>query len=188
MRVVSGIFKGRKLFAPEDNSVRPTTDRIKETLFNILSSKDCVGEISVLDLFGGSGALGIEALSRGAKKVVFIDKSVESIRLIKQNLSHVKADEKTYETFCVDYEFALKKLKDKEFDLIFADPPYSAGLENSIIKKVADYGVLSKNGVLVIERSVKTKMKCAPFVEDARVCGNTVLSFLSYEKEIVNNE
>ncbi len=188
MRVVSGKFKGRKLFAPEDNSVRPTTDRIKETLFNILSSKDCVGEISVLDLFGGSGALGIEALSRGAKKVVFIDKSIESIRLIKQNLSHVKADEETYETFCVDYEFALKKLKGKEFDLIFADPPYAAGLENNIIKKVADCGVLSKNGVLVIERSVKTKMKCEPFVEDARACGNTVLSFLSYEKEIVNNE
>lgn len=74
MRVISGKFKYKRLFAPIDNKVRPTTDRIKETVFNILTSKGFGGEITVLDLFGGSGALGIEAISRGAKRTVFIDR------------------------------------------------------------------------------------------------------------------
>lgn len=188
MRVISGKMKGRKLFAPENNDVRPTTDRIKETLFNILSSKNCVGEIAVLDLFGGSGALGIEALSRGAKKVVFIDKSYDSIKLIKQNLAHVKADSKNYEIYNVDFAFALKKLRGKKFDLIFADPPYDAGLEKDIIFSVLNAEVLDENGVLVIEHSDKVKVETDAFTVDSRLCGNTVLSFLSYEKEIANNE
>ena len=188
MRVISGKFKGRKLFAPEDNEVRPTTDRIKETLFNIISSKIGLKEITVLDLFGGSGAIGIEALSRGAKKVVFIDKSNDSIKLIKQNLAHVKAEESSYETYCVDYEFALKKLQGKKFDLIFADPPYSARYEKNIANKVVQYEVLSDNGLLVIEHSSKTLIGSLDFIEDMRICGNTVLSFLSYGKEKMNNE
>lgn len=111
MRVISGKFKYKQLYAPENNLVRPTTDRIKETLFNILASKGVAGTVTVLDLFAGSGALGIESLSRGAEKVVFIDKSRDSIKLLNKNLAHVGADPKTYEIYNVDFEFALKSSK-----------------------------------------------------------------------------
>lgn len=186
MRVISGKMKGRKLFAPENNDVRPTTDRIKETLFNILASKGACGEISVLDLFCGSGALGIEALSRGASKVVFIDRDNESMRLTKQNLAHVKALPSDYETYTVDYLFALKKLKGRRFDLIFADPPYAAGFEDTILKAVFDADVLSDNGVFVLEHSVGVKVNANGFSEDLRICGNTALSFFTKEKENEN--
>lgn len=193
MRVISGKFKGKKLFAPEDNRVRPTTDRIKETLFNILSSKGLCGDITALDLFGGSGALGIEAMSRGARKTIFIDKDYRSVSLIKTNLAHVGASAADYEIYNVDFAFALKKLKDKRFDVIFADPPYAAGLESAIAETVCKFNVLSKHGVLVIEHSADVDFVCEGYDEDKRVCGNTVLSFLSlknatYEEEVKHNE
>jgi 16S rRNA (guanine966-N2)-methyltransferase len=87
MRVISGKFKYKLLYNPKDDRVRPTTDRIKETLFNIVASKDKVDGVFVLDLFAGSGALGIESISRGASKVVFIDKDRDSFALVQQNLS-----------------------------------------------------------------------------------------------------
>lgn len=188
MRVISGKFKYKRLFAPIDNKVRPTTDRIKETLFNILTSKGFGGEITVLDLFGGSGALGIEAISRGAKRTVFIDRDPESIKLIKQNLNHVGAKPDEYEVYAVDFEFALKKLKGRKFDLIFADPPYKKGLENTIITLIKHYGILDKNGVLLIEHSADNNFYCGDFSVDKRICGNTALSFLTYNKELLHNE
>ena len=194
MRVISGKFKGKKLFAPADNRVRPTTDRIKETLFNILASKGLCGEVTVLDLFGGSGALGIEAMSRGAVKTVFIDKDPTSVGLIKTNLAHVGAKPCDYEIYNVDYAFALKKLKDKRFDVIFADPPYAAGLETVIAETIAKYNVLSSGGALVIEHSSEVNFEAAAYDEDRRVCGNTVLSFLTlksteeYQEEVRHNE
>lgn len=182
MRVISGKFKGKKLFAPRDNHVRPTTDRIKETLFNILAAKGLCGEVTVLDLFGGSGALGIEAMSRGATKTVFIDNDPASIALIKANLNHVGAKPYEYEVYNVDFSFALKKLKDKRFDVIFADPPYAAGLENAIMETIDKYNVLSETGVLVMEHSVDVGFDTETYDEDRRVCGNTVLSFLMLEE------
>lgn len=91
MRVISGKYRGKKIFAPLNDKVRPTTDRIKETLFNILASKGYGEGVTVLDLFGGTGALGIEALSRGAEKAIFIDNDPESVKLIRQNLLNIKA-------------------------------------------------------------------------------------------------
>ena len=183
MRVISGKFKGRKLLAPQGDAVRPTTDRIKETLFNILSSKGVTGETLALDLFAGSGAVGIEALSRGANKVVFIDKSQESLKLVKYNLDHVGADESSYELYSVDFAFALKKLKGKKFDFIFADPPYSAKYEESIVFLVKKYELLADNGVLVVEHNNETKFKTDGYEVDKRECGYTQLSFLKLVKE-----
>lgn len=188
MRVISGKYKGRKLLPPQDQRVRPTTDRIKETLFNILSSKGVVGAITALDLFGGSGAVGIESLSRGAEKVVFIDKSADSIKLIKYNLQHVGAKDADWEIYAVDYAFALKKLRGRKFDFIFADPPYNATFEDSIVFLVKKFELLSENGVLVIEHSNEVKFKTDGFVVDKRDCGFTQLSFLEYVKEKLHNE
>ena len=188
MRVISGKFKYKMLYAPENNLVRPTTDRIKETLFNILASKGVSGEVIALDLFSGSGALGIESLSRGAEKVVFIDKSRDSVKLIDKNLAHVGADPESYEVYNVDYEFALKKLKNRRFDVIFADPPYAAGLERKIIELTDRYGVLALGGVLVIEHDSSVKLPVSPFVADERECGNTTLSFLTYPEKEAHND
>ena len=183
MRVISGKFKGRKLQPPQGDAVRPTTDRIKETLFNILSSKGVTGETLVLDLFAGSGAVGIEALSRGAEKVIFIDKNPDSIKLVNYNLNHVGACESSYELYSVDYAFALKKLKGKKFDVIYADPPYNAKYEDSIVFLVKKFELLADNGVLVVEHNNETRFKTDGFEVDNRDCGYTQLSFLSEVKE-----
>lgn len=178
MRVISGKFKYKLLYSPEDNRVRPTTDRIKETLFNMLASRGSVGAVTVLDLFAGSGALGIESLSRGAEKVVFIDKNRDSFKLLTKNLAHVGADPRSYETYNVDYAFALKKLKGRKFDVIFIDPPYAAGLENDVVRLIGVYGLLSECGVAVVESDVSTKFDFYGFEANEKPCGNTKLTVL----------
>lgn len=184
MRVISGKFKYKTLLSPQGNNVRPTTDRIKETIFNILSSKGKVGAISVLDLFGGSGALGIESLSRGAVKAVFVDKNGDSIKLIRKNLENVGAISDTYEVYKVDYAFALKKLAGQHFDLIFADPPYAAGYEKDIMDSILKYDILSRDGVLMIEHDAFNRFDVPEkFVFDRRLCGVTGVTFLSYRED-----
>lgn len=178
MRVISGKFKGKKLFAPADKRVRPTTDRIKETLFNILYSKGKI-EGEVLDLFSGTGALGIEALSRGASRAVFVDKDCDSIKLTVQNLTHVKAD--GYEIYNTDFTIALKKLYGRKFDIIFIDPPYRLKAEAEILNKIANYELLNKNGIIIIEHSKENNLQIEAerYIIDERNCGNTVLTFLT---------
>lgn len=183
MRVISGKFKYKLLYNPKDNRVRPTTDRIKETLFNIVSSKGKTDNVFVLDLFAGSGALGIESISRGAVKVVFIDKDKDSFALVQQNLKHVGASPDEYEVYNVDYEFGLKKLKDKEFDLIFIDPPYALHIETKVLELIKKYNVLAKDGLIVIEHDTKNTFVDNDFDFDTRKCGSMSLSFLTYKGE-----
>ncbi len=179
MRVISGKFKYKQLFSPDGKTVRPTTDRIKETLFNILAAKGKVGDVLALDLFSGSGALGIESLSRGASKVIFVDKSKEGFRLTNQNLKHVGADPASFETYSVDYEFALKKLKNKNFDLILVDPPYGLRIENKILDLIKRYNVLAADGVIMVEHDANNTFEDEDFDFDSRDCGQTILSFLT---------
>lgn len=183
MRVISGKFKHKRLYSPDDNRVRPTTDKIKETLFNILAAKGYIGEINALDLFGGTGGIGIEFLSRGAERVVFIDNDRDSLRLIKENLRHVGADTDSYEIYNADYTLALKKLCGRSFDVIFADPPYAAGFEQTIIERILQYSLLSGDGILVIEHSSDKEIKHDSFDLEARKCGGTMLSFLTVRRE-----
>ena len=186
MRIITGSARGRRLLTLEGEDVRPTTERVKEALFSILQFQ--IEGRRVLDLFAGSGQLGLEALSRGAEKAIFIDNDPESVRLIRQNLLNVKAPSESYEVYNVDFAFALKKLKNRGFDIIFADPPYVGGLENEILNKIDGFGVLAKDGILMIEHSRSVEFSTGNFIEDRRVCGNTVLSFLSYPKEVGHNE
>ena len=182
MRVISGKYKGKKLFSPEENNVRPTTDRIKEPLFNILFSKD-VYYGKVLDLFSGSGALGIEALSRGAELVVFIDIDTRSVKLTKNNLRQVGAT--NFELYHNDFISAAKKLKGRKFDVIFADPPYRLRIEPKIIDSVIENDLLAENGILIIEHSIENKLQIDDerFIIDERCCGNTVLTFITYGRD-----
>ena len=161
MRIVAGKYRGRKLTPPSDDSVRPTTDRIKETVFNILQWD--VEGARVLDLFAGSGALGIECLSRGAAEVVFADKSPASVALIRQNL---KGIEGSYRVLTADFTGVLRSGEDK-FDLIFVDPPYKSGLGELAVDAAFDLGRVAEGGTVVYEHSSELPFKCAR--EDVKV-------------------
>lgn len=174
MRIVAGRYRGRKLTPPSDDSVRPTTDRIKETVFNILQWD--VEGARVLDLFAGSGALGIECLSRGAAEVVFADKSPASVALIRQNL---KGIEGSYRVLTADFTGVLRSGEDK-FDLIFIDPPYKSGLGELAVDAAFDLGRVAEGGTVVYEHSSELPFKCAR--EDlkvrTKVMGSVTVEFI----------
>lgn len=174
MRIISGQCKGRKLKTLEGMNTRPTADRVKESLFNILGNK--VYDSKVLDLFAGSGALGLEALSRGASMCVFVDSSKEAMNIVKENVKLCRKEE--YSRFInKDYSEALKILDDK-FDIIFVDPPYSKGIEVKVLENAKR--ILSEDGIVVIE----TDCTDVPPDEvnelikyDSRKYGRTIISF-----------
>lgn len=147
MRIISGRYRGRKLIPPKDNEVRPTTDRIKETVFNILAPR--IPGARVLDLFAGSGALGIECLSRGADEVIFVDMSPESVALVHRNLKGLDGN---FRVVQADYAAALGRL-DGRFDIVFIDPPYGAGLGEKAVSEIFARGLLEKDGVICYEHS-----------------------------------
>jgi len=179
MRVISGKYKGGKLTPPQDERVRPTTDRIKETIYNILCNKVEIEGSAVLDLFAGSGALGIEALSRGAERCVFIDKDADSVKIIKTNLNKLKIPNGSFEVYNVSFDFALKKLSGKKFNVIFADPPYALKLEGKMLELIEKFDVLEEGGVVVIERDTANRIPVLPQYDyDERIMGNTSVSFL----------
>lgn len=146
MRVIAGEYKGRKLQTPADYSVRPTTDKVKEALFSILN--DRIWGSNFLDLFSGTGNIGIEALSRGAKLCVFGDNSRESIKLIKSNIEHCKADGAVIRAG--DFQKTLTML-DEKFNIIFLDPPYNKGLLEKCFELIDGNGLLAEDGVIVAE-------------------------------------
>ena len=155
MRVIAGKYKGRKLNSPEDYSVRPTTDKAKEALFSILTN-DIYGS-RVLDLFAGTGGLGIEALSRGASYCLFADSSKKSIDLIKSNIAHCGIEEPV-RVAAGDYTKILRNLArriedgiEEPFEIIFLDPPYDAGYTDEAFRLIDEGGVLAEDGIIVAE-------------------------------------
>ncbi len=152
MRVISGSARGLKLKAPDGLSTRPTTDRIKESLFNIISADlyDCC----FLDLFSGSGGIGIEALSRGAKKAVLVDSDFKSIAVIKDNIKSARVSDRAEVLKC-DVNAAVAKLgsRNEKFDIIFMDPPYNRGFVESALKSIVKADILNNDGYIIAEQS-----------------------------------
>jgi len=148
MRVIAGSKRGLKLEALEGLETRPTTDRVKEALFNLIQFE--IQGSKVLDLFGGSGALGIESLSRGAEHVVFVDQSRASARVIARNLERAKFQDAA-KILTQDWMSALSQLENSEFDLVFVDPPYNAALETLVLEKLDLFNLLSEDAIVVIE-------------------------------------
>lgn len=146
MRIISGCRKGHKLKAPEGLDTRPTTDRVKESIFNLIQF--CRPE-AVLDLFAGSGALGIEALSRGAERAVLIDSDRKAIALIQENLKDARLD--TFATVRMTDALSYLDTCGQTFDLIFLDPPYNKGWISPVLEKIAKRGILRPEGVIVCE-------------------------------------
>lgn len=150
MRVITGKYRGRRINAPADDNIRPTTDKIKEALFNILQG-DISGAV-VVDLFAGTGALGIEALSRGAKKVYFCDVDGRSINLLKSNLTFV--DKSEYEILKGDYADCIRRLANRgiEADIVLCDPPYAKKLGKDVLNALSSSGIVKRGGAITIER------------------------------------
>lgn len=175
MRIIAGAYKGRKLSPPSDLTVRPTPDRVKEALFSILGSQ--VIDAVVLDLFAGSGNLGLEALSRGARKCYFGDSSRESIRLIHDNVSHCKAESLSH-IIQGDYRNVLAQLREK-MDLVFVDPPYRNQLWMDVLGILSEKELMNPDGLIVLEhpREVEFPQEVNNFrkIKEARY-GTVVLS------------
>ena len=148
LRVISGKYKGKNLIGFDIDGTRPTMDRVKESLFGIIQNK--IKDSVVLDLFAGSGSLGIEAISNGASEVYFIDNNIELINIIKKNTSGIKDNIHIMKS---DYKSALELLKNSniKFDIIFLDPPYKLNLINDCLNKIVEYNLLSENGIIVCE-------------------------------------
>jgi len=180
MRIISGIQKGRRLLTPKNKSIRPTSDRVKESIFNILG--DAVEGKIVLDLFAGTGNLGIEALSRGAKRVVFVEKGREAIRLIEKNLS-LCGFKLNSEIIPKDVHRAIGilKIRGEFFDLIIMDPPYEKGLIQMTLKKLQSERIYHDNSLLIIEHNHRELLPDPTIgwelIKQKKI-GETLISFL----------
>ena len=148
MRVITGSARGVVLKTPDGMTTRPTADRVKEALFSIIQFE--VPAAKVLDLFGGTGQLGIEALSRGAKSAVFIDEREDACKLIKENLKRTKLEQDA-KVVRMDYLDYLKRCKEK-FDIIFLDPPYAEVFLENALKCITEIDILQSGGIIVAER------------------------------------
>ena len=157
MRIVGGSFKGRRLKAFHKATIRPTTDMVRESIFNIIASFLPAG--SVADLFAGTGALGIEALSRGAERVDFVDSDPQAAFLIQGNLDLLGVTDSA-KLVTIDTVTYLKGVarKKQKLDIIFMDPPYESGLADITLSLIDRLGVLSPGGIVVVETSARTQI------------------------------
>jgi 16S rRNA (guanine(966)-N(2))-methyltransferase RsmD len=190
MRIISGVSKGRRLATPKSQAIRPTSDRVKESIFNLLGN-EVEGKV-VLDLFAGTGNLGIEALSRGAKRVLFVEKGRQALRLIWKNISQVGMRERS-EILPKDVSRAIGILKQRgeSFDLILMDPPYEKGLIQKTLLKLQSHGIYHEDSILVIEHNrrepIPEKLEGWTLVRQ-RGIGDTLISFLTPLKQGLPNQ
>ena len=182
MRVIAGKLKGHRLKAPKGRDLRPTSDRVKEALFDILPH-DLSG-LRVLDLFAGTGNLSIEALSRGATEAVLIDASREAGKVIRENLQALGYSDKSRAWIApVLRSTRVLSRRGEKFDLIFADPPYEKDWVGKTLRAIAQDELLREAGILVVEHSVRegVEKNYGPLMlRDQRRYGTTLLSFFTY--------
>ncbi len=154
MRIIAGEFKGRRLRSPEDGRVRPTSDKVKEAVFSMLLPY--LHDSTAVDLFAGTGSLGLEAISRGARMVYFADRDRRSIALVRENVAHCRAEERSV-ILCSDYKDTLRRLQGP-VDIVFLDPPYDAGFLTDALGEIDARGILSEGAVVVAEHSVRESL------------------------------
>lgn len=155
MRVIAGTAKRLALKTVEGMDTRPTTDRIKETLFNMINNE--IPECRFLDLFSGSGAIGIEALSRGAELAVLVEQNKKAAQCIRQNLAFTRLEDRAV-LMQTDVQTALRRLEgEKPFDIIFMDPPYRQNLEREVLEALADSSLADAQTLIITEASLDTE-------------------------------
>ena len=182
MRIIGGSLRGRRLFSPKNRLVRPTADRLRETIFNILQAE--VRSASVLDLFAGTGAMGIEALSRGAATAWFVDHSAAALALIEKNLKACGLEDQA-RTIRWDIRRNLSCLRgaDPAFSVVFIDPPYGRGLAGRTLGHLHHSRSVAAGACIVVEHGAADALPAdtaAFIVEDQRRQGNTLVSFVRY--------
>jgi len=178
MRIIGGIYRGKKITLPEDKKTRPLKDIVKESIFNLIQhSKKFKIEIKnslVLDLFAGSGSFGLECISRGAKKVVFIENYSKILNILKRNINSINATKNTniIEKNCFDYLLENNQFQ-KKFNLIFLDPPYKEERINVLIDKIKENEFLKEDGIIIIHRHKKNKLIISKKIDilDERIYG-----------------
>ncbi len=164
MRIISGTYKGKRLTENKFEHIRPTADMVKQALFTKLQFE--ISGAKVLDLFCGTGSLGIEAVSRGAEKVVFVDSNLDSVRLTKKNLTGLVGNVKVYQSDAVKF---LKGCKEK-FDLVLIDPPYRKGVYHEVLESLHKCGALEHDGIIVCEclKDEKINSECFEIYDEKR--------------------
>ncbi len=175
MRIISGTHKGRRITAPSKLPVRPTTDVAKEALFNILNNRFHISQVSVLDLFSGTGNISYEFAARGAKKITAVDANYDCVKFIKKTASELDFPVTTVKSDVFKY---LEKVPVRA-DIIFADPPYN--LDKKEFSRIADLvfekAMLNDNGQLILEHSKHTDLSDLPNFLESRKYGSSVFSF-----------
>lgn len=181
MRITAGKFKNKQVKTIDSDLIRPTLSKIRESLFNVLQTK--IVDASFLDLFAGSGIVGIEAASRGAGEVIFIEKNPKHYKLLKSNLQNISFNNKV---FLADSVNIIEKFDENYFDIIFSDPPYKTNLNNQIIQIVAQKKLLKQDGLLVIEcnkdENFADEIMIAKFeLIKEKIYGDTKVLYLKYQ-------
>lgn len=178
LRVISGTARGHKLKTIKGTATRPTSDKVKGSVFNIIAGH--ISEGDVLDIFAGTGCLGIEALSRGAANAVFLDKSSESCAVIRDNLAHTKLTDLA-DVYCTDYGNGIEKLHrdGRKFDLILLDPPYNKNFIQEALKILSRNDIMKDNSIIVAEHSASdiVPQNCGRLKAiDSRKYGDTMIT------------
>lgn len=184
MRIISGKYKGHPLVSFDADHIRPTTDRVKETLFNKLMFD--VEGARVLDLFSGTGNLGLEALSRGAREVLFVEKHPKSIEILKKNLAKLKVPSDEYKIINKDVLSFLKSYEGETFEIVFADPPFTEKMAHKVMEEAAQSKVFGVQTLMAIESERRERME-EEYGDleryDHREFGDKILSFFSKKRD-----
>ena len=184
MRIIGGRYKGLKLIPPDGSKIRPTSDRLKESLFSIISSNKYMINIescNVLDICSGAGSLGIEALSRGAISVYFIDKDHNSVNLVRKNISKLKIDEQIYNNIKIIKDEATKALKNikKIFQIILIDPPYNTNITEKCLLRLKEFNLINQDSYIFAESSRTETFNYEGYqILDIKIYGNSKLTIL----------
>lgn len=188
LRIISGEFKGRFIKAPDSDATRPMTDRVRETLFNILNNIIDLDGASALDLFSGSGAIGMECISRGAGFVCFVEKNQKVKNNLDANISSLGIENRTY-VYNMDV-IRFLETTEKKFDIIIADPPFFDFSIHKGINVVMEKGLLNEGGLMVVERSVQTKKEdVSGFgTEPNKKIGDALIYFFSPKSKIEDSD
>lgn len=184
MRIISGKARGTKLYTLDGTATRPTLDRVKESLFNIIQND--IEDSTVLDLFSGSGAIGLEFLSRGAKRAVLCDSSKDAIKIIKQNVQKTHFEEKV-ELYNMEFTKLVERLQNQKFDIIYIDPPYATDFIKISLEKIIEYELVNENTKIIVETDDETRIlnqieKMDVEITDKRKYGRATIIFLKYRK------
>ncbi len=182
MRVITGLYKGRILKTVQDLSVRPATDRVKQTMFDMLTNRIEFEGARILDLFAGSGSLGIEALSRGATHVTFVELNPDAEAFIERNVEMLGCEEET-EIISMEAMQFLRRSQE-QYDLIFADPPYAYDETATIPSVIFQSKILKKHGYLLIEHATKLEFSSTPLYHagPSKKFGRTIVTFFHHPR------